>query len=159
MWTAMLPKLRKEFKASAGYSVIPDLADCATFCYETGQPLSPFGFADETIDARLLVRSAQMMTWGELATRHEAAIYVVCAPLHRDGRVLLVNRTTLMDAEAAARQNGMESVLAGKMQSTKMEKVEKDDDDGANPAETEPETYAEGLEPVKCKCPACGFEF
>lgn len=111
MWGAVIKGLAKKYKRKDGYSIIENFEESSTYVYETGHPVAPHGFADEMIDARLLAAGKSGLTWGELAVKRGAAVYVVCAPLHKDGHVLVVNRTTIADAEDAARSGGLEFFL------------------------------------------------
>jgi ParB/RepB/Spo0J family partition protein len=111
MWKGLVPQLAKKYKRRDGYSLIEAFEDGGTYCFETGHPVAPHGFADELVDARMLAEGKSGLTWGELAQKHGAAIFVAPAPLHKDGHVLLVNRQAIADAEDAARANGLEFFL------------------------------------------------
>lgn len=110
-WLARVPTLKKQYKAKQGYSVIEDFAQSEQFCTPHGHPCPGYRYSDETIDRRELEDPSIHLTWGDLARKHEHAVYIVSAFKSRDGVVSLVNERVLRDAEAALAEQGGATVL------------------------------------------------
>lgn len=113
-WAANVGALCKEFPAKKGFSVVESFEDCGTYCMPYGQPQKGYRYADETIDRKELADESVTMTWGDLARRHEQAVFVVCAWKHQNGVSQVVNESVIREAEALRAERGERAVLRQK---------------------------------------------
>lgn len=98
-WAVLEPKLKKKLKVMEGFHFVPWEQRMEFVQGNSGQPLPEFEFAT-------VMRPRSSVTWGEAAVKLEVPRYVVPAPQHVDGHVLLVNVRMIRDAEYAAAQGG-----------------------------------------------------
>lgn len=96
-WAATEVKLKKKFKVSAGHHYVAWEERMSFIMGESGQPEPGFEFA-----TTFAPKDRSGRTFGEMAIAFEVPIYVVPAPLHKDGHVALVNAAMLRDAMSVA---------------------------------------------------------
>lgn len=99
-WLAGLPKLKKKHPVADGFQFVEWEQRGQFVAGEVGYCLQGYRMADEHIEAALLMNPKEPQTWGGLAQVHQAAIYVVAAPNHKEGYVLVVDQAMVRDAES-----------------------------------------------------------
>jgi ParB-like chromosome segregation protein Spo0J len=92
-WLETELKLKKKFKVADGHHYVEWAARRDYIMGESGQPEPEFEFATS-----FLPRDREGRTFGEVAKGLSVPIYVVPAPLHKDGYVALVQASMLRDA-------------------------------------------------------------
>jgi len=92
-WLETELKLKKKFKVSDGHHYVEWAARRDYIMGESGQPEPEFEFATS-----FLPKDREGRTFGEVAKGLSVPIYVVPAPLHKDGYVALVQASMLRDA-------------------------------------------------------------
>ena len=92
-WLETELKLRKKFKVADGHHYVEWSARRDYIMGESGQPEPEFEFATS-----FLPKDREGRTFGEVAKGLSVPIYVVPAPLHKDGYVALVQASMLRDA-------------------------------------------------------------
>lgn len=92
-WLETELKLKKKYKVSDGHHYVEWAARWDYIMGESGQPEPEFEFATS-----FLPRDREGRTFGEVAKGLGVPIYVVPAPLHKDGYVALVQASMLRDA-------------------------------------------------------------
>ena len=103
-WLVLELKLKKKFKVAEGYHYVPWAERLSYVMGDSGQPEPGWEFATS-----FMPREKHGRTWGEVAFAHEVPIYVVPAPWHREGYVVLVQGKMLRDAmSVGAREEARE---------------------------------------------------
>ena len=92
-WLETEIKLKKKFKVSDGHHYVEWAARRDHIMGESGQPEPEFEFATSFVP-----KDREGRTFGEVAKVLSVPIYVVPAPLHKDGYVALVQASMLRDA-------------------------------------------------------------
>ena len=109
-WVATELKLKKKLKVAEGHHYIAWEERKTYIMGESGQPEPEFEFASS-----FMPREKHGRTFGELAGAFEVPVYVVPAPLHKDGYVMLVQSSMLRDAMSVSEtgRGGEEETLRG----------------------------------------------
>lgn len=101
-WLETEIKLKKKFKVSAGHRYVA-WADRKDYLMgESGQPEPEYEFA-----TTFLPRDKEGRTFGEVALALDVPIFIVPAPLHKEGYVALVLSSMLRDAMSVTSGGGM----------------------------------------------------
>ena len=129
-WLETELKLKKKFKVSDGHHYVEWSARRDYIMGESGQPEPEFEFATS-----FLPKDREGRTFGEVAKGLSVPIYVVPAPLHKDGYVALVQASMLRDAMSVSMKPEFEQ-----------ERTEETEDGGEADASAKPG--------VKAKTPA-----
>jgi ParB-like chromosome segregation protein Spo0J len=107
-WQVLEVKLKKTYKVAAGYHYVPWDDRLSYVMGDSGQPEPGWEFATACYP-----RDKEGRTVGEVAFAFDVPIYVVPAPLHRDGYVAVVSAAMLRDAVAVAAGGGDEEAGSG----------------------------------------------
>lgn len=92
-WVATELKLKKKLKVADGYHYVDWASRRDYIMGESGQPEPEFEFASSFVP-----RDSEGRTFGDVAKAYGVPVYVVPAPLHKDGYVMLVQASMLRDA-------------------------------------------------------------
>lgn len=101
-WLALRAKLMqpKKFPVVDGYRYV-EFADRADFALgDSGMPQGGYIHADAWIDESDNLNPREPKTWLSLARDLDAPVYVVAAPIHKDGYTLLVDLKMVWEADA-----------------------------------------------------------
>lgn len=101
-WLALRAKLMqpKKFPVVDGYHYV-EFADRADFALgDSGMPQGGYIHADAWIDESDNLNPREPKTWLSLARDLDAPVYVVAAPIHKDGYTLLVDLKMVWEADA-----------------------------------------------------------
>jgi ParB/RepB/Spo0J family partition protein len=96
-WQVLEVKLKKTYKVAAGYHYVPWEDRLSYVMGDSGQPEPGWEHATASYP-----RDKSGRTVGEVAFAYDVPIYVVPAPLHREGYVAVVCAAMLRDAVAVA---------------------------------------------------------
>jgi ParB/RepB/Spo0J family partition protein len=107
-WQVLEVKLKKTYKVAAGYHYVPWEDRLSYVMGDSGQPEPGWEHATASYP-----RDKSGRTVGEVAFAYDVPIYVVPAPLHREGYVAVVCAAMLRDAVAVAAGGGDEEAGSG----------------------------------------------
>lgn len=93
-WLAKGPKLKKKYATEAGFVIVPWDDRRLYVMGDSGQPETDYEYGDGT-----MARGGEL--WMTRAQALGVPVYVVAAPRHADGQVLVVHKKMLRDAESA----------------------------------------------------------